>query len=289
MSISTLFAPNPYNLYCNTITPAVGIPVVSTNNIDAVNVGDTLSIAAVKAGAVTFGHAGIFVNMAGPLNTPLLGVDTIQARTSVVMNIGANAAGLNLIPALGNVSLDNAAPSADVLALGTLNIGSIDMGRVNGAIAIGKTGGSITIGCPLILPGGGAIVSRSDMVPISSSAQGCFVVPVPNFVLFEGYKENGVVFLRWRFIGSTTNSTATSTCVMSTVIPVGFRPLSTLLVACSVIGLSGNFYPGQYTIQANGVHGFQFINSTHSGTTTWNSAIPEPCAVEEGSIMFTAA
>ncbi len=289
MSISSLFAPNPYNLYCNTITPSAGIPAVDTNNIDAVNPGDTLNIGAVKAGAITLGSAAIFTNMPGPIATPLINVDIIQARTPVVMQIGANAAGISIMPALGNINVDDASPSANVLSLGAVNIGSVDIGKLNGAVAIGKAGGTVTFGCPVVFPGGGSIATRVDMAPISAAGQGCFTVPQAGFVLFEGYKENGVVFLRWRFTGVTTAATATSTLVMGTQIPAGFRPISTLLAACTVVGTGGQYYPGQYTLQPSGVHGFQFVNSTHLTTSNWDGGASEPCAVEEGSIMFTAA
>ncbi len=286
MSISTLFAPNPYNLYCKTITPSGGIPAVDTNNIDAVNPGDALNIGAVKAGVVNIGHIGIFTIMPGPLTVLGLNTDTISAANSVVMNIGANAAGINLISALGNISLDNAAPTADVLALGTLNIGRVDIGKLNGQVFIGKAGGSLTIGCPITYPGGGIVSSRFDMPSISASGTGAFVVAVPNFVLFEGYKENNVVYLRWRLTGASAAATAVeATLIMGTVIPVGFRPLSPLAVSAGVIGVSDVFYPGMYVLQPSGVHGFEYMASTHGGKAGW--LLGEPCGVSEGSVMYS--
>ncbi len=106
MSISNLFAPNDYNLFCKSITPATGggAPIF-TNTIDTVNTGDILDIGPIKAGAIIIGH-------------PTMVFQTDAATIDLTATTSA--------------SIDSAAPATGTLALGATNMSTVNVGNLNG-------------------------------------------------------------------------------------------------------------------------------------------------------------
>lgn len=304
MSLANLFKPNDYDLFCNSITPAGGSGGgggIFTDNIDTVNTGDTLTIGLVKAGAITIGHPAVFVTTPNLAVTSGLKVDTIQANTSVAMSIGANAAGMNLLPTNGNIVIDDSAP----IPANSINIAPIGINGVN--IGNGSVTSQITLFSPLKFQfGATAMNNYEQMATFTSAVTGA--VAAANFIKFDGDRIGSnitggspIVRISWRFLGPAVAATAASVLNITTVLPVGFRPPTQVIFACSCLGTTqaplpvsvNTPLPGELVIQSTGAMFFQFMPATHNsavgGVATAGWVIGEIVATSSGSAIFDVA
>jgi hypothetical protein len=284
MSIANLFSPNDYDLFCKSITTS-GIAPINTNVIDTINIGDTLQIAPVKAGAVVIGHVGAVTTVNGQLNaTPLRSQDIGAILISSPLKVGSNSVGLLLQPDSGDIVIDQT-----LSALNDIHIGS------NNAkfLFIGSPASPTTFEGPLafsVALGGGSIFVYAQMPTINGTGGGC-IPATANFIRFDATRINNQTTINWKFTGVNTVCTANSVLTIAELIPADFRPAIGATADCPVVAnilATPRTFPGVINIAATGVIQFLIQDGTHpagGGSAIWTSGT-DVCAVREGSVTF---
>ncbi len=256
MSISNLFAPNNYDLFAKSISldPSAGGAFL-TNNIDTINIGDALNIAAVRAGSLVVGNP--------------------TCLTTLI-----NGKNLNLFSSNGNVVIDDSAAGAHVIFVGNSNAAQV---------TIGKPAGFVRVQAPLGLAGGTASLDYiSGMPDILGTGGGC-IPATPNFVKLEAYRINSNVLFRWSFIGTPVQSTVTGLLTIAQALPVEFRPsvnITAATVAC-VTATQNTAIPGTIAITTAGVVTFGIQSAIHTSSAPGWLAPGEFCSIYAGSVNYT--
>jgi hypothetical protein len=280
MSIANLFSPNDYNLFCKSITTSGAAPI-DTNTIDTINIGDTLALGPVKAGAVSIANAGAVTTVNGRLDAATIRTDNLQSLTfGPIMQIGTNALGVNITPFAGDMVLDESTVGVDTLFLAPANYQTVSIGKSTGAILINGT---------MVLPGDGtgSLSLFEIMTPFDGTGGGC-IPATPGFIRFSGLRINSSIFLRFRFLGPVVVVTANSILTIVETLPVNFRPPVDLRIICGVLGVTaapGATSAGVITITALGVITFEYAQTSHD--RRWLLAdVGCVCGIIDGSAEY---
>lgn len=274
MSISNLFGPNDYDLFCHSMTVSNAAPLL-TDTLDTVNIGDNLDIGPVKAGVVNIGHIGIPTRIMGDAGAASFATDLVRSLTGANMVIGTSSMGLILQPNFGPLTIDQ------LLALS----GPITIGAGGGAtsVTISTAGVNTNVQGSLQLTTAGGVINYFSNYDFISDGQGCIPVTT-NFVSLHAVRLNNLVTLSWSFIGVPTISTAASTLVLGTALITGYAPAAPVQSA-AVLYSNGIIFQGYIFIDVFGVIQFGFIPGTHGASELY--AIGEVCKIVEGTCTFS--
>jgi hypothetical protein len=284
MSIANLFSPNDYDLFCKSITTS-GVAPINTNIIDTINIGDTLQLAPVKAGAVVIGHIGAVTTVNGQLNaTPFRSQDIGAILISSPLKVGSNAVGLLLQPDSGDIVIDQTLSAANDIHIGSNNALNVFIGSAASPVILE---GPLTFSAAL---GGGVISLYAQMPTINGTGGGCIPV-TPNFVRFDATRVNNQTTLNWKFTSVNTACTVSTFLTIAETLPVLFRPAIGGSSDCPVIanvGVTPRTFPGLIDITPAGVISFLIQDGTHpagGGSATWTAGA-DTVALRSGSITF---
>lgn len=293
MSIANLFEANPYDLFCDSLTAGTIVidgpgETINAANIDTPNFGEPMTIAPVKASSLTLGHFPITTTIQGAevVVPGELKSNIIRSNGASVITIGTGATGLNLIPTVGDVVIDNAGPSTNFVDIGNFGCQGV---------IIGKFGGTTQFLSPVTFQsGGGSIVMYAEMPVLFGTGTGC-IINTPFFIEFRAQRINAIVYLSWRFTGPVVAATIASTLNIIETLDMDFRPatpvsFSTLASGTTTIPLpvvANNLLPAIITINGAGAIFFSFAPATHNGDANW--VIGETVRVIEGNVSYTIA